>query len=93
MSHIKTFDEYTSLNENFVQNPLAELFDEYETDVLSVGDFDLKYRGMLIEYVILDENGEIHFWAGNPDTDKYAEEIIMDDRTKSDFCSQILDLF
>ena len=76
------------LNESV--NPLSELFDEYETDILNVSDFDLVYNGTRIDTVV-NNGDDISFWAGDPDEDEYAEEILLDDLTREEFINQILE--
>ena len=59
-------------------NDIDELFKEYETDNLSVGDLGITYQGVLITNVIKDqETGEIRLFAGDPyDEDNYFEELL-----------------
>lgn len=55
---------------------IYELFDEFDTDTLSVSDFDIQFQGIRVDNIHRDENGNISIWAGNPDTDKYSEELL-----------------
>ena len=68
------------LNEKKIQEGLNygidELFDKYDTDTISVSDFRITYQGILIDYIHRDNDGEISIWSGNPDNDKYAEELL-----------------
>ena len=57
---------------------LDELFDEYDTNTISVSDFDIVIKGTRVDYIHKEDNGDISIWAGNPDTDKYAEELLLD---------------
>ena len=70
--------------ENFYmtkKQPIYNLFEEYETDTLSVSQFGIVVRGTCVDYLHLNKQGEIEIWAGNPDNDKYAEELLL---TKSE---------
>ena len=55
---------------------LDELFDEYDTDTISVSDFQIVFQGVRVDYIHRENNGNISIWAGNPDTDEYAEELL-----------------
>lgn len=70
------------LNENTVLNyypVLNDTFDEYDSDNIEIRDFRITYMGTLITNIIRDpETGDISFWTGDPETDDYAEEIIID---------------
>jgi hypothetical protein len=68
---------------------LNELFEEYETNTIRVSDFGLTHRGVLIDYIHRDENGKISIWAGNPDTDKYAEELLPDKNERKEILEMI----
>ena len=57
---------------------LDALFDEYDTNTISVSDFDIVIKGTRVDYIHKEDNGDISIWAGNPDTDKYAEELLLD---------------
>lgn len=52
------------------------LFDEYDTDTISVSDFQIVFQGVRVDYIRREDNGNISIWAGNPDTDEYAEELL-----------------
>ena len=69
-------------------NEIVELFNEYDTDTIQVSDFRIVFQGTLVDYIHKDENGKISIWAGNPDTDKYAEELLPSKEEKR----QILEL-
>lgn len=53
------------------------LFDEYESDVISVKDFDLKWQGALITHIAKNDNNQVTFWSGDPE-DKFSQEILID---------------
>lgn len=55
---------------------LYDLFDEYNTNTISVSDFQIIFQGIQVDYIHREDNGNISIWAGNPDTDKYAEELL-----------------
>ena len=60
-----------------LESEVEELFNEHNTDVLSVVDFGIKHDGALITHVTKTENGSLQFWSGNPETDKDAAEIVI----------------
>ena len=74
------------LNENNVLDyypELNDIFDDYDSDNIEISDFRITYMGTLITNIIRDpETGDISFWAGDPETDKYAEELIIDNRSE-----------
>ena len=55
---------------------LDGLFDEYDTDTISVSDFQIVFQGVRVDYIRREDNGNISIWGGNPDTDEYAEELL-----------------
>ena len=55
---------------------LDELFDEYDTNTISVSDFQIVFQGIRVDNIHREDNGNISIWAGNPDTDEYAEELL-----------------
>ena len=56
---------------------LDELFDEYDTNTLLVSDFNIVIKGTRVDCIHKEDNGDISIWAGNLDTDKYAEELLL----------------
>lgn len=54
------------------------LFDEYESDVIGVEDFDLKWKGALITHIAKNDNNQVTFWSGDPE-DKFSQEILIDE--------------
>ena len=56
---------------------ILEWFQEFETDVLPVEQFGIIAQGCLVTHLHLNETGEVEIWAGNPDEDKYAEELLL----------------
>jgi hypothetical protein len=59
-----------------------ELFDEYDSNTISVSDFNIVIGGTRVDYIHKGDNGDISIWAGNPDTDKFAEELLPDKAQK-----------
>lgn len=47
-----------------------------------VGYLEYKYQYVTIEYVFLTTDNQLHFWSGNPEKDKHAEEILIDKETQ-----------
>lgn len=70
------------ITENIGGFEMDELFDEYDTDTISVSDFGITYQGTAVDYIHRGNDGRISIWSGNPDTDKYAEELLPDKTTK-----------
>ena len=70
---------------------LKELFSEYETDNLSVGDFGITTQGVLVTNVINGKD-KVEFWSGNPTSEKYAEELILSKCEKDRIIEEICDL-
>ena len=68
---------------------LDELFDEYDTNTLSVSDFNIVINGIRVDYIHKKDNGDIGIWAGNPDTDKYAEELLLSREEKREILELI----
>jgi len=79
------------------KNPIYKevllLFEEYDTDMLSVSDFEVTYFGNRIDYLVLDaENGNIEIWCGNPIEDKHAEELVFDEEHELDKIDLLIDI-
>lgn len=69
-----------------------ELFDEYDTDIINVSDFDLTFNGTKIDNITL-EDGEIFFYAGDPSDDEGDwEELVIDDNNKHQLLQEIMEL-
>ena len=69
---------------------VMEWFDEYDSDVVSIGDFQIKHDGALITH-IAREGGELSLWSGDPEVDKHAEQLVIDDEeVYRDICMAIL---
>ena len=83
------------LNENTVLDyypELNDIFDDYETDNIEITDYRITYMGTLITNIIRNpETGDISFWAGDPETDKFAEELIIDRYALERIIENILD--
>lgn len=88
---IVKFEEYCRINENaIVENPLKELFDEYETTNLSVGDLEYTFQSALITN-ICDAPEGLQFWSGDPETDKRAVQILLDEESKDELITRVLE--
>lgn len=70
------------ITENIGGFEMDKLFDEYDTDTISVSDFGITYQGTAVDYIHRGNDGRISIWSGNPDTDKYAEELLPDKTAK-----------
>lgn len=69
---------------------MKELFDEYETTNLSIGDLEYTFQGALITN-ICDTLEGLQFWSGDPETDKHAEQILLDEKSKDKLISLVLE--
>lgn len=70
---------------------MQDLFNEYECNLICVTDLDIIIQGARLDYIEKDEFGKVHFWAGNPETDKYAEEFVMGKEEEKAVCEIILE--
>ena len=71
---------------------ISELFDEFGTNIVIVSDFRIIANGMLVDCVIKNETtNEIEIWAGNPQEDDYAEQIILDREERKRVFEEILE--
>ena len=60
-----------------MKSEIYELFEELGTSTITVSDFRIIADGCLVSDIHLADNGDIQIWAGNPETDKYAEELML----------------
>ena len=56
---------------------IFDLFEDFTTDNLFVADFGITVQGALVTNII-NNNGKVEVWAGNPVEDKYAEQLVLD---------------
>jgi hypothetical protein len=74
-----------------MKKEVIEILCEY--DGLTIADFGIKYQGALITDVLLNDNGEIVFWSGNPFDDDHAEQILVDTNTENLIYNEIIDIY
>lgn len=74
-----------------MKKEVIEILCEY--DGLAIADFGIKYQGALITDVLLNDNGEIVFWSGNPFDDDHAEQILVDTKTEKLIYNEIIDIY
>lgn len=74
-------------------NEIFEVFEEFETDNLVVSDFDIKMQGVLVTNIVRNDDNSVSIWAGDPDTDKHAEELILDNVEKEFILNLVYDMF
>jgi hypothetical protein len=72
-----------------MKKKVIEILCDY--DGLTIADFGIKYQGALITDVLLNDNGKIVFWSGNPFDDDYAEQILVDANTEKLIYNEIID--
>lgn len=70
---------------------IYDLFTEFDTDTICVTDFSIITIGVRVDNIHKTENGEVQIWAGNPDTDEYAEELVLDKAEKRRVFEEILE--
>ena len=68
---------------------LIELFEEFDSDILTVSDCDMIHHGTRIDCIALVD-GNVQFWAGDPECDKYAEELVVDQSCAWEYIEQII---
>lgn len=69
---------------------MKELFDEYETLNLFIGDFEYTFQGALITNICDTPEG-LQFWSGDPETDKHAEQMLLDEESKDELIALVLE--
>ena len=69
------------------------LKDEDLDGYVFVGDLEHKYQGATIDYVFLTTDNQLHFWAGNPEEDKHAEEILINKETQDAILQDLVDMY
>ena len=74
-----------------MENIVKDIVDSYG-GVITIEDGDLVVNGMLITDVELIDN-ELHYYAGNMTTDKFAEEVYPDNAELDLIHSYIIDEF
>ncbi len=72
---------------------IYELFQEFNTTTITVSDFGIVADGSLVDYIRLTDDGTIQIWAGNPNTDKYAEELKLSNSERRKVFEEILESF
>ena len=88
----KVLKETRLLKENECSD-IYELFDEFDTDTITVSDFRIVADGSLVTCIHLTDDGIIQIWAGNPNTDKYAEELKLSNSERRRVFEEILENF
>lgn len=74
-------------------NEIFEVFEEFETDNLVVSDFNIKTNGLLVTNIVRNEDNSVSIWSGDPDTDKHAEELILDNVEKEFVINLVCEMF
>lgn len=70
---------------------LKSFFEEYGNFVC-IQDLGIVCHGTLITHIIRVTDKHIQLWAGNPDEDKYAEQLILSKDELEAIIKQILNL-
>lgn len=74
-----------------MKREVIDLLNEFE-GTIQVSDLDIVIKGTRVDYLHLDNAGDIEFWAGNPDDD-YAEELLLNDEQENDVYTTVLKYF
>jgi hypothetical protein len=72
-------------------NSIYDLFRVFDTDTICVTDFNIVVRGIRVDNIVKTINGDVQIWAGNPHTDKFAEELVLSSSEKRLVFEEILD--
>ena len=75
-----------------MKREVIDLLNEFE-GTIQVSDLDIVIKGTRVDYLHLDNTGDIEFWAGNPDDDDYAEELLLNDEQENDVYITVLKYF
>lgn len=72
-------------------NGIYDIFDEYDTGIVVVSDFDIITNGVRVDCITYHVNyDQIGIWAGNPVEDEYAEELILPREERERIFKEIL---
>jgi len=88
----KVLKETRLLKENGYSD-IYELFEEFGTNTISVSKFRIVANGSLVDYIHLTDDGIVQIWSGNPNTDKYAEELNLSKPERRRVFEEILENF
>ena len=70
---------------------IHEIFDEYDTGIVCVSDFDIKVNGTRVDYITHHvDPDKIGIWAGDPVYDKHAEELIVSKEERNRIFNEIM---
>lgn len=69
-------------------NMMKDLCNEYDSDIIAVSDFNIIHNGALVTHVCMNNN-TVSIWAGNPVSDKHAEELVLSEDEKNKIISKI----
>jgi hypothetical protein len=73
---------------------IYDLFDEFDTDIVVVSDFDIITNGVRVDCILQNpQTNKIEIWAGNPVEDKYAEELVLSKAERKRIFEEILENF
>ena len=74
-----------------MKREVIEILCEYEG--VTIADSEIKYQGALITDVLLNDDGEVVFWSGNPFDDDHAEQILVDKKTEKLIFNEIIEIY
>ena len=70
---------------------INELFDDFDSNTIRVSDFGIIANSAELTHIHRTDDGNVQLWAGNPDTDKFAEELFVSKERKREILEEILD--
>ena len=74
-----------------LEKEVIEILDEFD-GYYNLTDWELTAQGSLITHIGVDEDGAIHYFAGDIENDKHAEEILPTDEEKINLLSEFVKL-
>lgn len=66
----------------------SDLFDEYESNVICIEDFDLRWQGALITHIAKNGNNQVTFWSGDPE-DKFSHQLAIPENDGKEYLEDI----
>ena len=80
-------------NTKQLEYKVRELFTEFDSDIIAIGDFDIMtQQGTPITHITngsTDGSFAIGLWCGDPENDKHAEEMIVGEEERANIYNEI----
>lgn len=74
-----------------VETCIYDLFEEYEDNCIVVSDFDIRHNGARVDCLVVNEDGNIEVWCGNPFEDENCEELVLTDEEREKIYCEVLE--